>query len=190
MNRKLFQSKVKATNLSQPDAVTCQSACVAMALGMNRLHIPQVRRDLVANGPAGSPANMGRFLQSRIGNRYSFELAASVNQMSQWLQAGEFLITHGWFTGSGHVICLDAVELDLQTLGVRFSVKDPWAEFDFRAWRYLPGAEFYDGFYSSLGIYAACVAGQSTGHAYNLYRSGQFEPARPGAWVHRIRPGP
>lgn len=186
--RKLFETKVRATNLPQPDAVTCQSACVAMALGLNRLDIPRVRRDLVANGPAGSPRNMGNYLQARIGNRYSFDHAASINDCSKWLQAGEFLITHGWFTRSGHVICLDAVEVDPSTLGVRFSVKDPWAEFDFANWRYLPGADFFDGFYSGLGIYASCVAGQSPGHAYNLYRTAQFDPGRPGAWVHRIRP--
>ncbi|AFY62085.1 hypothetical protein [Synechococcus sp. PCC 6312] len=186
--RKLFETKVKATNLPQPDSVTCQSACVAMTLGYPKEKIRTVRAELVARGLAGSPGNMGNFIQARIGNRYSFELAASINQMAAWLQAGEFLITHGWFTRSGHVICLDAVEIDQKTLGVRFSVKDPWAEFDFPAWRYLPGANFYDGFYSSLGIYAACVAGQSPGHSFNLYKAGKFDPARPGAWVHRIRP--
>lgn len=186
--RKLFETKVNASNLSQPDAVTCQSTCVAMALGMTKLDIVRVRRDLVSWGAAGSPGNMGRYIRERIGDRYSFETAANISQISQYLQANEFLITHGWFTNSGHVICLDAVEIDQTTLGIRFSVKDPWAEFDFPAWRYLPGADFFDGFYSALGIYAACVAGQSPGHAYNLYKAGKFDPSRPGAWVHRIRP--
>lgn len=186
--KRLFETKVKATNLSQPDGVTCQSTCVAMALNFPAEKIKTVRSELVARGPAGSPANMGNFIQSRIGDRYSFELAASINDCSRWLQAGDFLITHGWFTNSGHVICLDAVEVDQATLGVRFSVKDPWGEFSFPDWQYVPGTTFYDGFYSSLGIYASCVAGQSPGHAYNLYRTAQFDPARPGAWVHRIRP--
>lgn len=185
-----FLSKVKATNVSQPDSVTCQASCIVMALGWGPSEVRNVRNQLLQGGTAGDPSNMGRLLRQHLGRRYSLDLDASLKDCKQWVKDGEFLITHGWFTRSGHVICLDALEVkaDMVQLSYRFSVKDPWAEFDFINWRYLPGSKFYDGFYSSYGLYAACVAGQSSNHAYQLYKRGELDSNRGGMWVHRIRP--
>ncbi len=185
----LFKTRVKPTNISQPDAVTCQATCIAMALGLPSDQVMRIRAELVAIGTAGSPGVMGKVLLKYLPpERYQFDFDASLHDCYEWLKAGEFLITHGWFTGSGHVICLDEVALDMTRMAMRFSVKDPWGEFDFPRWRYLPGATFFDGFYSAVGIFAACVAGQSPDHAFQQYRAKRINTKQGGMWVHRIKP--
>jgi len=185
-----FYSKVKglAGMEAQPDPSTCQSTCVAMALGLT--DIMAVRHQLEAIGQPGDPATMGKFLASHLTSpsKYQFEDNASLSQVRDWIKSGEFLILHGWLTGAGHVIAIDGVEIDSSNLSYRFSVRDPWSEFDFKAWSYdLDGVGFH-GFYSSYGIYAACVAGQSKSDAAAVYSRGELDSSRGGAWVHRIKP--
>jgi hypothetical protein len=181
-------SRVRATNISQPDAVTCQSACIAMALNQPSSAVPSIRSALLARGTPGDPNVMGRYLRERIGDRYILSLDASISDCLRWIADGELLITHGWFTRSGHVICLDGAAMHPSELSIRFDVKDPWGEFDFPKWRYISGTTFYDGFYSARGIYAACVAGLSSQDAYARYLRGELDTKRGGMWVHRIKP--
>lgn len=201
-----FYSKVKNTlDLSQPDPRTCQSTCVAMALGLT--DIMKVRHELEEIGDPGSPTTMGEYLSAHLlppryqfedgkflasdiyyPPRYQFDDNASISQIKDWLKAGEFLIIHGWFTTSGHVIVIDGVEVDSSNLSYKFSVRDPWAEFNFNNWSYdISGAGFH-GFYSSYGIYATCVVGQSKSDAADTYSRGELDANRGGAWVHRIKP--
>jgi hypothetical protein len=183
-----FVTKVKglAGLLSQPDASTCQSACIAMAVGDENIY--GIRAQLLAKGEPGNPYCMGEVLENRLGGRYSFHYNASLGEMREWLKAGEFLITHGWFTGSGHVVGMDGVEIDSKTLSYCFNMRDPWDEFNAPSWSYSGRSKKFDGFYSSRCIYAACVAGQSVSDAARIYRRGELDSARKGAWVHRVRP--
>ena len=175
--------------VSQPNARTCQSACIAMALGLETNEdVLDIRSALEDLGEPGNPYVMGEYLRSKIGDRYRFELSSSLSQMIGWLNDGEFLITHGWFTGSGHVIALNGVVPDQKTLGIRFKVSDPWTEFHFRSWTYPPNGEFgFQGEYSALGIYAAAIVGESVHDAQEVYNSRVLDLGRSGAWVHRIK---
>ena len=184
-----FFSKVKNTlELVQPDPRTCQSTAIAMALGLT--DIMKVRHDLEAIGDPGSAITMGKYISDHLAlpTTYQFENNASISQIRDWLKSGEFLIIHGWFTTSGHVIVIDGVEIDPSNLSYKFSVRDPWAEFDFSTWSYdISGAGFH-GFYSSYGIYAACVVSQSKSDAADIYSRKELDANRGGAWVHRIKP--
>jgi hypothetical protein len=180
-----WATRVKALNLSQPDASTCQSACIAMAVGDP--DIRGIRARLVALGDAGAPVNMGRVLRAYLGGKYVFNGAASLDDAIGYLKAGEFLITHGWFTRSGHVICLDGTKL-IDGGKFSFNVKDPWSEFDGPTWSYnRPSIKFFDGFYSDRIIYAACVAGASRNDAAARYNA-KPDYAHKAMWVHRILP--
>jgi len=175
-------TQIKALNLSQPDAVTCQSACIGMAVGDR--DIQGIRRKLRSLGDPGSPAVMGSVIRD-YGRPYKFEGNASLEDVYGWLKAGEFLITHGWFTNSGHVICLDGLTAKAPARYL-INVKDPWSEFDAINWRYSSKARFYDGFYSDALIYAACVAGSSSANAKSIYMSNALDTRRKGMWVHRF----
>jgi hypothetical protein len=179
--RKRWVTEIKALNLSQPDASTCQAACIGMAVGDR--DIAGIRRRLVARGSAGDPAVMAAVIRD-YGRPYRYEGNASLAKCQEWLKAGEFLITHGWFTGSGHVICLDG----LKDAGDHYllDVKDPWSEFNVQTWRYDLGSKFFDGFYSDLLIYATCVASTSAGTAQSTYNRGKVDANRGGMWVHRF----
>lgn len=181
-----WQTQIAALNLSQPDAVTCQAACIGMAVGDR--DIAGIRRKLTAIGTAGDPAVMGRVIRG-YGVPYRYEGNACLVEVREWLKAGELLITHGWFTRSGHVICLDGLrKVPRSANRYDVNVKDPWSEFDGPTWSYSGTSRFYDGFYSELIIYAACVAGASRDDAARLYRAGQVDPNRRGMWVHRFLP--
>lgn len=178
---------VKALNLSQPDAVSCQSTCLAMATG-NR-DIAGIRRRLLSMGDPGSPATMARYVRALVPPvRYAYDGNACLKDVYGWLRAGELLITHGWFTNSGHVICLDGLRQEADGSEL-ISVKDPWSEFDASSWSYPHASRFYDGFYSDRCIYAACVAGAGFRDAAGLYRGGAaVDTRRGGMWVHRFMP--
>lgn len=178
-----WRTVIKALNLSQPDARTCQAACIGMAVGDK--DIQGIRRKLDALGSAGSPAVMARVIRG-YDVPYRYHGDASLAAVIEWLKAGEFLITHGWFTGSGHVICLDGLKRTPKGSRYLFNVKDPWSEFDFPSWRYASDSRFYDGFYSELGIFAACVAGTSAADASARYRAGAVDRQLAGMWVHRF----
>ena len=176
--------------LSQPNSETCQSTCIVNAFGGTQDDIWQVRSRLCKMpGGAGDPYNMGVILKEHFGDRYIFDDNACLSEVREWLRAGEFLITHGWFTGSGHVIALDGITIDPSKLSYKISVKDPWSEFDFASWSYNnPGIDRFDGDYSAHGLYAAIVAGQSVSDAISIYHRGELDSMRKGAWVHRILP--
>jgi hypothetical protein len=176
--------------LSQPDGNTCQSVCIVNAFGGSSGDISRVRSRLVAMpGGAGSPYNMGVILAEKFGDRYIFDDNACLSEIREWLKAEELLITHGWFTGSGHVIILDGITIDAKTLGYKISVKDPWSEFDFGAWAYNNTAvDKFDGDYSSHGLYAAIVASTGVSDAISIYQRRELDSMRKGAWVHRILP--
>jgi hypothetical protein len=147
-----------------------------------------IRNKLDRLGVAGDPAVMGRVIKS-YGVNYSFDGNASLSEVRENLKKGVFCITHGWFTGSGHVICLDGLKEDPQTLSYSFDVKDPWSEFDGVSWSYnKPNIKFFDGYYSSFMIYASCVASHSVNNARELYNRRALDSSRKGMWVHYIKP--
>jgi hypothetical protein len=187
MTVQTFVTKVQAALKlrPQPNNYSCQSAAIAMATGLD---IAATRADLCAHGDAGDPANMGRVLTKAVGDRYSFNPNASMLDAKHALTDGCYCIVHGWFTSSGHVIGLDGTEIDRETLSYKFSVKDPWSEFNFSKWTYDSGAIGFDGYYSSYGIYAACVAGQSRDHAAQIYRRKELNSGTKGMWLHTIKP--
>jgi len=186
VDSELFTTKIKALNISQPDVSTCQSACIGMATGDT--NIMKIRNELIMLGEPGDPYVMGSYLRKKKAN-YQFNDNACLNDVREWLKAGEFLITHGWFTRSGHVICLDGLSVDIKTLSYKISVKDPWSEFDAKTWSYPNKAlTFYDGYYSSYCIYASCVKSSSSTSAASIYRKGELNSALQGMWVHRIKP--
>ena len=181
--RTQWVTQVKALNLSQPDASTCQAACIGMAVGDR--DVAGIRRKLVARGTAGDTAVMGAVIRE-YGRPYRYEANASLARCYEWLKAGEFLITHGYFTGSGHVICLDGLKRGSAADRYSLDVKDPWSEFNTKSWSYDLGGKFFDGFYSDLLIYATCVASNSTSGAKASYSIGKVDVNRGGMWVHRF----
>lgn len=182
--RKRWVTQIKALNLSQPDASTCQAACIGMAVGDR--DVMGIRRRLLARGNAGSTTVMASVIRE-YGRPYVLDQDASLAKCYQWLKAGEFLITHGWFTGSGHVICLDGLKEASEPGRYVFDVKDPWSEFNVTSWRYDLGSKFFDGFYSDLLIYATCVAGTGVATAQGAYRQGRVDAYKGGMWVHRFQ---
>lgn len=164
----------------QPDARTCQSACIAQMIGSTA--VSTVRAALESLGAPGDPYTMGAYLKPRV-KEYKFLENASVNDMRQALKDGYKLITHGYFTGSGHVISIVGMA-DNNT----FIVDDPWHEFHFKGWTYAPWeASGNNVKYSTYGIYAACVVGQSVGHSAEVYNRGELNSNTKGAWLHLIK---
>ena len=174
-------TQIKALNISQPDALTCQAACIGMGVGSR--DVQKIRRELVGRGQAGNPSVMAAVIRN-YGRPYTLDMNASLAKVYEWLKQGEFLITHGWFTGSGHVICLDGLKRSSDRY--LLDVKDPWSEFDAPSWSYNKSSTFYDGLYSDLCIYAACVAGVSVSSAKQVYQRGLVDVNRGGMWVHRF----
>lgn len=181
----VWRTKVAALNLSQPDAQTCQAACIAMAVADR--DIIGIRSKLKAKGVAGDPAVMAAVIKTYSKVSYVYDGNASLEKCITWLKAGELLITHGWFTRSGHVLLLDGLQ-ERPDGSVLFDVKDPWSEFDGPSWSYKSNARFFDGYYSDRIIYAACVAGSSVSNAAQIYKTGAVDRKRAGMWVHRIKP--
>lgn len=183
-----FFSKVKSAIglVPQPDQHTCQSATLAMVIGTT--DVWSIRADLVANGTAGDPANMGRILRKHFGDRYRFDDNASLSEARDAVKNGAFLIVHGFFSGSGHLIAIDGVEVDPSSLSYKFKVLDPYSQFNAKTWAYdLPDIG-YSGYYSSRVIYAACVAGASKWDAQAIYRRGELDSNRKGGWIHFVYP--
>jgi lysozyme len=181
--RQQWVTEIKALNLSQPDASTCQAACIGMAVGDR--DVAGIRRKLLAKGEAGNPDVMAAVIR-QYGRPYQLDKNASLAKCYEWLKAGEFLITHGWFTDSGHVICLDGLKAVSEPGRYVFDVKDPWSEFNVETWRFDLASKFFDGFYSDLLIYATCVASTSAGGAQAIYRRGKVDANKGGMWVHRF----
>lgn len=183
----IYKTSIQSINISQPDAMTCQSACIGMAVGNK--NVAAIRAELDSMGVAGDPAVMGNVLRDAIGDRYIYNGKASLEDMKQWLRNGEFLIIHTFFTPSGHVIALDGLK-DVAGSDDFFDVKDPWSEFCASTFHYdNPSVSFYDGFYSARLIYAAAVKAFTFDQAVSIYKSGELDSNAKGAWVHRCLPG-
>lgn len=183
---KQWRTRVRALNLSQPDASTCQAACIAMAVGDK--NIAGIRSRLLAAGNPGKPSVMSKIIKTYKNVNYILDENASLEKVCTWLKNGELLITHGWFTNSGHVIILDGLAQNPATKGYSYDVKDPWSEFDGPSWSYKKSSKFFDGFYSEYIIYAACVAGSSAASAASIYKTRRLDMKRGGMWVHRFAP--
>ncbi|AFY66186.1 hypothetical protein [Geitlerinema sp. PCC 7407] len=168
----------------QPDAHTCQSACIAKVLGTT--NVAEIRSALNSIGTPGDPHVMGDYLKSRV-KSYKFLESGSLIDAKEAIDDGCVVITHGWFTQSGHVICLIGHEPDSRTLSYRFIVDDPWEEFNFPDARYIPGRSGDNVRYSSYGVYAYCVASSSYEHAAQIYAQGQLMSSEKGAWLHIIK---
>lgn len=182
-------SRLKVSKISQPDASTCQATCICMALGLTANDVPMVRQRLLRYGTAGDPGVMAKVIRDLkpASLNYRLNLNASLNDCIKWLEDGEFLIIHLWATPSGHVICLDGINPDTNTMSIKFNVSDPWSKFNESTFKYDNlSIKFYDGYYSSKLIYATGVAGTSYEDAKYRYRKGEMNSNRSGAWIHRF----
>lgn len=168
----------------QPDGFTCQSACIAKILGTTDVY--GIRDALEAMGTPGDPAVMGQYLRPRV-QSYQFLLTGSLNEAKDALDDGYVIITHGWFTYSGHVICLVGHEPDPTTLSYRFIVDDPYGEFDFPNGRHDPSRTGNNVRYSSYGIYAYCVASSGPDNAARIYADKRLLSSEKNAWLHIIK---
>ena len=168
--------------LSQPNGYTCQSTCICAVIG-GEPSIGDVRDALFQIGDPGSPDVMGQYLAAHFGDRYSYHSSASINDIRSYIDTGSVVIIHNWLTQSGHVICLDGED------STGFRAMDPWEEFEASTWTYPLEMTAFQGIYSDLLIYAACVAGESKDDAHNIYSAGAIDRTKGGAWVHRISPG-
>jgi hypothetical protein len=174
--------------VSQPDPYTCQSACLKMA-GVHG-SVYQIRSRLEGLGSPGDPEVMAVLLRERFGASYSLNLSASLQDFRKALKKGAFLITHGWFTESGHVIAIDGLRDNPSWLKRKYFVLDPWGEFDFATWSYSASrVDSFEGCYSELGIYASCVGSVSCLSGAELYRKNAIDSGQRAAWLHCIMPG-
>ena len=171
--------------VTQPNLYDCQATCIYKVTGGTK-SIGAIRSSLEYYGNPGDPYNMGEEIKSLLKpGRYEYKGDASINDMRKYLDDGCVLITHGWFSRSGHVIVLDGRKEGL------FDVADPFEEFDAASWtypNYWGYRRAYDGFYSELLIYSTCVAGNSLNDAYEFYQQGKIEPNFGNAWLHIIKP--
>jgi hypothetical protein len=167
--------------ICQPDAKTCQAACIHAAIGGVE-SIADIRQALLKLGVAGDPAVMATYLKRFFGDRYTLDMTASIDDIRNHLAKGALIIIHGYFTVSGHVICLDGLEPNF------IHVMDPWDEFNGDPWWYPDKEESFSGEYSDRLIYAACVAGASADDAAQIYYDRELDRTRKGAWIHVIRP--
>lgn len=170
--------------VEQPDAWTCQSACVAQMLGLDTDNVPQIRYALEQIGEPGDPYVMGQYLRPRV-EFYDFKPNASLDDLVTALQRGFKCITHGWFTSSGHVISVVGYRADKTTLGTTFVVDDPWYEFDFSSGTYTRKSGD-NVLYSAVGMYSYCVASQSYEHARELYAARSLSMLNRNMWLHTI----
>jgi hypothetical protein len=169
----------------QPDPQTCQSACIAMITGGD---VWAIREALTKGGQvAGDPAVMGEYLSDRV-KEYKFLPSASLNDARRAIDEGYQLITHTYYSGSGHVIKLSGYEVRPDSLNYQFVVDDPWAEFDAKGWTYAPwDKQGNNARYSAHSMYAAAIVGQSVYDAAEVYRRGELDSNREGAWLHLIK---
>jgi len=165
--------------VSQPDSRTCQSACIAKFIGSEDVY--SIRADLENMGVPGDPYIMGEYLRPRV-NEYKFSATASLNQMSLWLDEGFQLITHGYFSHSGHVVSVVGKQKNA------YIIDDPYGEFMASAWIYGQNENGDNMLYSDRLIYATCVVGISQYSAMDFYRSAKLiDKAYGNAWIHRIK---
>lgn len=172
-----------AGSIEQPDTRTCQATCIFAVTGGNT-SIGNIYEDLHRQGVPGDPAVMAEYLREHYCDRYRLHMDASVNDIREWIRSGAVIITHGWFTDSGHVLILDGAT------DTGFRVMDPWAEFDGPSWEYPENPDrAFSGVYSDILIYAACIASFNADDAHDIYLNGVVNRSVKGAWVHVITPG-
>jgi hypothetical protein len=169
----------------QYDALTCQSAAIARVIGCS--NVKKIRNELLRMGVPGDPAVMGEYLNSYV-KEYKYHGQASLNDAIKALEDGWQLITHGWFTTSGHVIGISGWDAETR----KFNAEDPWYEFHFNEWSYAPWIVDGDDMpYSDRGIWASCVVGQSADDAYwNYHQTQVLLPKHyedQGMWLHMIK---
>lgn len=182
-----IDSSSKVTYVHQPNKLWCQSACIAMVLRQGVDKADDIREALEASGQqAGTPSVMGDYLRPRVSS-YKFLLTGSLNDATDALDDGAVIITHGWFTGPGHVICLIGYEPDPATQSYRFIVHDPWAEYNFPKGDHDDSKSGKAVHYSSYGIYATCVASSSHSHAMEIYTRRELLSSMKNAWLHIIK---
>lgn len=169
---------------AQDTEFTCQAACIAMITGGEEIAI---RRALVSMGSAGCPNVMGNYLRPRV-KEYRFKIAASLNDFVSAIDGDYQLITHGYFSRSGHVVKVSGYERDPKTLSYSLIVDDPYEKFDPDIWDYRRNySSGNDVKYSAHMMYAACVASQSFEDARRIYQRGELDSNRAGAWLHFVR---
>jgi hypothetical protein len=170
--------------LPQPNSYTCQSAAIGMITGGD---IMTIRKDLECDGEPGNPYVMGEYLKPRV-KEYKFNDCASLMDARRAIDDGYQLIIHSWLSRSGHVVKISGYEADPKTLSYRFVVDDPWSEFDGASFSYPnPDLSGNDVRYSSYLMYATCVVGQSYEDARQVYRRGELDSNKPGAWLHCLK---
>lgn len=169
--------------VEQPNDYTCQAACIAKVLGTD--DVMSIRRELESIGKPGSPATMGQVLMGKV-KHYHYSPIGSLNEAAKWCDEPDtVVITHGWFTGSGHVITLvRPVTMDNGWQG--FTVDDPWYEFNFPQWNFTQRTGD-DVVYSRYGLYAACVVGSDVNDAYRIYKRKELDSGIKNAWMHFIQ---
>lgn len=168
----------------QDTEYTCQAAAIAMVTGGDEMTI---RRSLENAGSPGDPAVMGNYLRDRV-KEYKFNIAASLLDFIAAIDNGYQLITHGWFSHSGHVIKVSGYQRNPKDLSYSLIVDDPYEEFDAISWKYH--RDYRSGnnsLYSSYLMYATCVKGRSFDDARRIYRKGELDSALKGAWLHMIK---
>lgn len=171
----------------QPNAITCQSACIAQVLGKgSESEVLEIRADLESKGIPGDPSVMGDYLKDKV-IAYRFLVDGSLTDAKNAIDDGCVVITHGWFTESGHTITLVGYEPDPITLSYRFIVDDPFGEFSFPNAVHFNTDSGNDVRYSSYGIYAYCVASSSYFDATEIYASKALQSSEQGAWMHIIK---
>lgn len=171
--------------VEQPDARTCQSAAIAKVIGTTDVQAVRAELDAIAakrGSIAGDPGVMATYLDSEIDD-YRFTYSGSLRDVRQALTNGAVVITHGWFTDSGHVVTIVGTEPDPRTLSYSLIVDDPWYEFNFPTWSYTR-RHGNNRTYSSYGMYAAIVASVSPWQAQQIYTRGELDSAKEGAWLH------
>lgn len=164
--------------IAQYDAYSCQSACIAMVTGDR--NVKGIRECLLKKGEPGNPYIMGEYLKPRA-SVYEFTETASIADMATWLGQGFRLITHGYFSGSGHVVVVSDRRNDC------FLIDDPFGEFDAASWSYTDNEDGNDVPYSERLIYSACVASHSRDEAIAAYQAGGINRTFGNAWVHKIK---
>ncbi len=187
-------------DVQQPDVYTCQSAAIARVTGTTNVGAIRAALDHLArerNSAAGDPFVMAQYLRDRC-DEYSFLEKGSINDAKRALEQGYQVITHGWFTNSGHVIGLSEWghvddngewvfrEPDPSTGWVYFRAEDPWYEYDFGAGRFTQRSG-NNAPYSAYGIFAYCVASWSYPGAREIYARRQLNSSQSGAWLHLIK---
>ncbi|MGV0025586.1 hypothetical protein [Phormidesmis priestleyi] len=129
---------------------------------------------------------MGEYLRPRV-QSYQFLTDGSLNDAKKALDDGCLVITHGWFTHSGHVILLIGHEPDPTTLSYRFIVHDPDGEYSFPNGVHDTSQSGEKVRYSSYGMYATCVGSADYDNAKDIYRQKKLLSSEQNSWLHIIK---